>query len=880
MISTISFLKPSEEVDEDDPKLLAELEAFVSDDGHKRAESDSTAHEEPSGVSSAEVQERISAYKSSIQILKSTQPSNTSHLRRLERTLQLLDSLASQVAKGQIIQFDELPPPPPPIPHSVTLREPQNPATTAILDEPTQPAADKKVDDETAVTDPSASPLTHAVTALKSRCQEYKLAAIKARDSGQIPRAKELLNAAKFIEEMLPKVASGEEQFDPETDMPPPPDQFITSVDEPEAPAADESMTSRNPPRVASSPPIPQVMMSPVVTIENVRLRADYYKALLVEARKDPAESAKARRLARILTLYENGIKAVEHGVTAFNYNELPPPPNCPPLSTLAVKHAEAVPKSTISASSSDADKKQRMVTLLKARQTELKTAALKAKETGNMDLARTHLRAAHSIVPMIQSIEAGIPIDLSQLPKSPSATGSPGIGGSSDHLAGLAYKGPVLTGITCDPPRTFELTLSTTVDKHLRQQVLSDQFREQAREAEKLAARLTQVGFGELAGKMTELAQISYASLKAVRSDAPYYFEWANLPQLNVNHDLADRKLEVCVLRGFVYPIPPDVAGADKLDTQVEVQLPIPSSDNPQKHSTEWVKRTRDPDYSNTVSLFDVDTKSRSFQFLVKNNRGLRASVFYSRGLFKSARLLGTANFPLKDLLQSATISPIADLMEGRKAVGGRLQIRVRQRSSGSGPQVIACRKPWLCLSFPKSVPPSVKHVSPKTMDHEMSGSRPSPDMRVSADSHREHSPRTVAVSVDNRNESVSSGDSRHHQSSYKLYSLAVLKSDKTHTEQHLRDPQLAQVDRDKYEHRLRVINELIEGLQHRLLGPDASTNLKAYVNELNALADETDRKYRDAKCRGAESDMVEYKRRLELILGELDYYQKRSRA
>ncbi|KAF8570628.1 hypothetical protein P879_00305 [Paragonimus westermani] len=621
---------------------------------------------------------------------------------------------------------------------------------------------------------------------------------------------------------MLPKVASGEEQFDPETDMPPPPDQFVGSVDEPEASAADESVASRNPPRVASSPPISQVMMSPVVTMENVRLRAEYYKALLVEVKKDPAESAKARRLTRILTQYENAMKAVEHGVTAFNYNELPPPPNCPPLSTLAVKPAGAVPKSTISASSSDADKKQRMVTLLKARQTELRTAALKAKETGNLDLAKTHLRAAHSIDPMIQSIEAGIPIDLSQLPKSPSATGALGIGGGSDDSAGLAYKGPVLTGITCDPPRTFELTLSTTVDKHLRQQVLSDQFREQAREAEKLAARLTQVGFGELAGKMTELAQISYASLKAVRSDAPYYFEWANLPQLNVNYDLADRKLEVCVLRGFVYPIPPDVAGADKLDTQVEVQLSIPSSDNPQKHSTEWVKRTRDPDYSNTVSLFDVDTKSRSFQFLVKNNRGLRASVFYSRGLFKSARLLGTAHFPLKDLLHSATISPIADLMEGRKAVGGRLQIRVRQRSSGS----------------------------------------------------------TVAVSVDNRNESVSSGDSRHHQSSYKLYSLAVLKSDKTHTEQCLRDPHLTQVDRDKYEHRLRVINELIEGLQRRLLGPDASTNLKTYVNELNALADETDRKYRDAKRRGAESDMVEYKRRLELIIGELDYYQKRSRA
>lgn len=43
---------------------------------------------------------------------------------------------------------------------------------------------------------------------------------------------------------------------------------------------------------------------------------------------------------------------------------------------------------------------------------------------------------------------------------------------------------------------------------------------------------------------------------------------------------------------------------------------------------------------------------------------------------------MLGSASFSLKELSQTATITPVADLMESRRAVGGRLMLKFRQRA------------------------------------------------------------------------------------------------------------------------------------------------------------------------------------------------------
>ncbi|VEL23150.1 unnamed protein product [Protopolystoma xenopodis] len=55
--------------------------------------------------------------------------------------------------------------------------------------------------------------------------------------------------------------------------------------------------------------------------------------------------------------------------------------------------------------------------------------------------------------------------------------------------------------------------------------------------------------------------------------------------------------------------------------------------------------------------------------------------AVYYRRGILKKNGVLGVASVPLGELANSATIEQAFDLVEGRKAVGGRIEIRLRHR-------------------------------------------------------------------------------------------------------------------------------------------------------------------------------------------------------
>lgn len=59
---------------------------------------------------------------------------------------------------------------------------------------------------------------------------------------------------------------------------------------------------------------------------------------------------------------------------------------------------------------------------MLQQRQYELKEAALKAKNDGDLDLARDYLRQAKGIQPLIQASIAGLPVDMNSIPLSPVA--------------------------------------------------------------------------------------------------------------------------------------------------------------------------------------------------------------------------------------------------------------------------------------------------------------------------------------------------------------------------------------------------------------------------------------------------------------------------
>lgn len=58
----------------------------------------------------------------------------------------------------------------------------------------------------------------------------------------------------------------------------------------------------------------------------------------------------------------------------------------------------------------------------MQQRQHELKQAALNAKKDGDIELARTYLRQAKGIDPLIEASKGGLPVDMNSIPLSPQA--------------------------------------------------------------------------------------------------------------------------------------------------------------------------------------------------------------------------------------------------------------------------------------------------------------------------------------------------------------------------------------------------------------------------------------------------------------------------
>ncbi|GAA35519.2 coiled-coil and C2 domain-containing protein 1A [Clonorchis sinensis] len=845
-----------------DPKLLAELQEFISADEPvtKLTVTEESTQSANSGVSLDEVATRITGYRATIQQLQSTQPVDGAKIRRYERILKQLESIATRISNGHLVNADELPAPAPPLAPLPSAYQPSaTPASmVAAVENQNKQSSNQHAE-------PLAAPTSSAVPlqALKHRCQEYKVAAIRARDAGRIPEAKKLLGAVKFIESMVPKIESGEEQFDPDSDMPPTPEEFLSMPDD----ESDDTTPSSAPHAPnTQQPQLPRAVLSSTVTSENLQMRLNYFKNQLEESKSNPSDTSRTRRFMRIITQYEQALRAFDHGLANYAYSDLPPPPNCPVLSNPASLQRTlgdgSNPKSHLGQRSADMSKNERIVALLKKRQVELKSAALKAKEAGNIELAKTHLRAACRIDPMISSAEAGIPFDISSLPPPPKPlTVAP-------RTQATMFSGPILSGITCEPPDVFRLELKALHSQEERNTCVLQLLEKQAKEASERALQFEQAGLHEIAAKMSELFRIGEISVRSFRSrmlsgsSPSYVFEKANIPQLNMNQDLGDDVLEVTVVRGFTYPLPSDISSVDKLDTQVELQLPAPSVDTPQKHLTSWHKHTADPIYD-SVARFQVDTKSRSFNLLLK--RKLKATIYYSRGLLRSARVLGTAQFPLDELATSATVTQTVSLMDGRKAVGGGLELRLRQRSCGAGPRMTSVEKPWLVLQFTSTSrpPPPAAHtrVSPTTVGRESPSqhNRSSPQechpMNKSFDSSRQPTRGGVGLrNVDGRERSKTP------------VSIEVLKRDQKYFAERLHGP-----DGMRNKSKLESVTRKLEELEHRFSGADAAYQKKIYVEQLKDLYDLIHAKLTDAVRRGDEVEILKYSERLKLVKQEI---------
>ncbi|XP_077869814.1 coiled-coil and C2 domain-containing protein 1-like, partial [Saccoglossus kowalevskii] len=119
---------------------------------------------------------------------------------------------------------------------------------------------------------------------------------------------------------------------------------------------------------------------------------------------------------------------------------------------------------------------------------------------------------------------------------------------------------------------------------------------------------------------------------------------------------------------------------------------------DDSQSGKTDTVKHTNNPEYNASYKFPVLDRKSRSIGRHFKRVL-LKLDVLYERGFFKGNKSLGQASLKLADLETKCEIHDGLKLMDGRKAAGGTIEIKVRIRQPLGSPEVEDIKEKWLVI-------------------------------------------------------------------------------------------------------------------------------------------------------------------------------------
>ncbi|PAA60858.1 hypothetical protein BOX15_Mlig010407g1 [Macrostomum lignano] len=696
------------DVDENDPELLNELQAYLGGSSPSPGRSPSKSPQPPPPPRqpsppkpdlSALISERLAGYQ---RLLAATE--DPSKRRRLERNVQTLNSAMTDARSGRPVDVDSLPPQPPKPPQPSQPQSQAAKVQQAVLDYVNPgPAAPPAA--STGVGGPKM------VALLEQRSREYRAAAAAAKSAGQTDEALELLRVHRQFDEAV-KAVQGGETVDPD-DVPGPPPPLTPKPPAPQAAQPPQQQQQQQP---AAQPAAAKPSASGGGLAGELAARQAAYKQLQTKA-QEAGDSGKARRMGRILSQYAEAVAAVRAGgptAAGYDFSSLPPPPGFGPLPA-ATPAAAAKPAGSSGASAGAAaaaaatamgGKAGAQLRVLMQRQQQYKLAAVQAKRTGDMATAKRMLGYARGCEPMLQAAQAGMPVDLAQLPPLPGESAAPAAAAPAPAAAPSA-------AVICEVSELpKELQGNALKDPEAVYDALEKTLKEKLALAEENARRFKSMGQITTADRWAKLGRSATADLdyllgqrRLKRPPPKFNFIWQSVSAVRCNPDLGENTLEVKVLNGISLPLPEGFKESD-LETQVKIELPI-STESPLTQSTGWVKASANPSYD-FATRFEVNRKARSTARVFKT-RGLKFDVMYRRGFLKKDGLLGSATMKLEELETQCTLHRGIDLMDGRKAVGGRLEVQVRLREPLSGAQTDQVREQWLLIEHTnQELPPS----------------------------------------------------------------------------------------------------------------------------------------------------------------------------
>ncbi|XP_077379495.1 coiled-coil and C2 domain-containing protein 1A [Festucalex cinctus] len=753
---------------DNDEDLLAELNDVLEDD---KESSPAQTPQGPTGATGLEgcVLERMEMYKTAIS--NATASGETSKARRYDRGLKTLQSMLTSVRKGKPVNEEEMPPPvavggkasaaaesestkkqqmpgPELIPYPSVNQKPSREAVPAAPN--TKPLHLAPLNNSAAITPgtPMISPLTPSQPdtqhselkqAVLSRQREYKLAAIQAKQSGNIDLAKQHYVTAKSLESMV-EAADRNEPVDLSL-LPPTPGDVVDGTrapPSPKPPAAVAPTTTQEP---TTSLPAPSNVA------EALQQRLDIYKSA-ADGAKSKGDDRKARMHQRIVKQYQDSIKAHKAG-RPVNLSDLPVPPGCPPLQgsesnsqnfmgvlETAMKIANrdpdaeeeegdspretAKPSVRLSAQKAKSPgpqtpggsttpklgaKAQQQVDFLLLRRQAFLRAALASKKMKDMTGAAQHLRHAKGLDPMIEAAKAGLPVDITKIPSSPVS--------DEDFLLTRSRTSPL-------SPRASE-----------QYHGLMDLLRKQHEKCLSHSQQYILMGNVGEALKCEKLVEESFKNIEILKNS---YTNGQPVPKCHTKEktfsvvknypNLTPNEMILYIIRGINLPVPPGVSPND-LDASVKFEFPFPSTEEAQRDKTSTIKSTSSPEFKEQFKL-NINRAHRGLKRVVQS-KGLKFEIIHKGGLFKTDKVVGTAQLKLEGLENHCDIREIIEVMDGRKATGGKLEVRVKIREPISGVELQPATEKWLILEpvSPLSPPKKQKDRAPSPRSkpkHEMS--------------------------------------------------------------------------------------------------------------------------------------------------------------
>ncbi|KTG45956.1 hypothetical protein cypCar_00008894 [Cyprinus carpio] len=680
---------------EDDEDLLAELQEVVDDEetedsgarnpaSHISAETSTaelTAASQNTKVSSVPgtiehtLEERINLYRMAVTNAKAT--GETSKARRYERGLKTLQTMLASVRKGGKIDETEIPPPvacgvsgspsaPPALAASPDQHEECDsaveisPISAEAIPVVMDPASNTK-DESSGVASPASlsSPegehaasgtelhLAHSPAGqptkdiLLERQKEYRMAALKAKQAGDTDQAKVHIKASKGFDAAIEALEKG--QPVDMSSLPPP----LSQADSGSGPA------------------------QPQTVLEALEQRMAKYKEAFTQA-KASGDERKARMHDRIAK-----VKALKVG------DQVKP--------ARAVQPTVQKPKRTPSPSPDRTSKRgslpdtaQQQLEFLEGRKKQYMNAALQAKQKNDLEQAKTLLRAAKGLDPMIEAARSGKNVDVSKVSSPP---------GDKDEDFILVHHSDV--------------QISEKAEEVYTQ--LTKLLKEQYEKCVTYSKQFTHMGNVAETTKFENMAQQCKKSLEILKlaqnrglQPPKHHFEERTYRTVRIFPELSSTDMVVFIVRGMNLPAPSGVATND-LDAYVKFDFPFPSTDQPQKHKTSVIKNTNNPEYNQTFKL-NINRNHRGFRRVIQA-KGLKLEVLHKGGFLRSDKPIGTALLKLEKLETDSEVREIVELMDGRKATGGRLEVRVRLREPLGGQDHQTVTERWLVLEEPQAV-------------------------------------------------------------------------------------------------------------------------------------------------------------------------------